>query len=180
MHDVQADSDLTDVTNVSNAPSQAVGDGPSFFGCFVNLAPAGQYTYSPDPATSYMAERAITDPLATSGGVAFFTTFQPYTDLCELGGKSFIWALQYDTCGLPTNMKGVAIVQVSTGAIQQENLSQIFAGSRKSGAIEGKPPEAQGLSVQTSPAAGTQVYPCAGAVRGWKRQKAARLNSVRK
>ena len=144
-------SGLTDVTNVSNAPTQAVGDAPSFHGCFVNLAPAGPYTYSPDPTTNYMAERAITDPLATSGGVAFFTTFQPYTDLCELGGKSFIWALQYDTCGLPTNMKGVAIVQVSTGAIQQENLSQIFAGSRKSGAIEGKPPEAQGLSVQTSP-----------------------------
>ncbi|TFH33280.1 MAG: hypothetical protein E4G97_00940, partial [Deltaproteobacteria bacterium] len=45
----------------------------------------------------YRAERVITDPLATTSGVVFFTTYKPYADECALGGKSFLWALRYNT-----------------------------------------------------------------------------------
>jgi len=35
------------------------------------------------------AERVITDPLATTIGVVFFTTAKPSTDICTFGGKRF-------------------------------------------------------------------------------------------
>jgi hypothetical protein len=46
-------------------------------------------------------------------------------------------------------------MQVSTGSIEQKDLASAFTdkGGRKSGAMEGKPPEIQGLSVIASPPA---------------------------
>jgi hypothetical protein len=51
-------------------------------------------------------------------------------------------------------LSGKALIQVSTGAIEQKDLSTAFtdAGGRKSAAMEGKPPEAQGLSIIAGPA----------------------------
>jgi type IV pilus assembly protein PilY1 len=86
--------------------------------------------------------------------MVFFTTYKPYSDECGLGGKSFIWALRYNTGGaLGALLKGVALLQVSTGSIEQLNLSSAFtqAGGRKSAALEGVPPTAQGLSLVTTP-----------------------------
>jgi hypothetical protein len=105
----------------------------------------------------YKAEREITDPLSTSSGLVFFTTYKPYSDECSLGGKSFIWAVKYSSGGAPGAMlKGVALLQVSTGSIEQVNLSEAFsgagsAGGRKSSSLEGVPPTARGLSVMVGP-----------------------------
>jgi type IV pilus assembly protein PilY1 len=113
----------------------------------------------------FRAERVITDPLATTSGVAFFTTYKPYADECALGGKSFLWALRYNTGGAPSSavMKGKALVQVSTASVEQIDLSTAFqkasgegAGGlhkdgRRTGAIEGVPPTAQGLSLLSQP-----------------------------
>lgn len=108
----------------------------------------------------YRAERVITDPLATTSGVVFFTTYKPYADECALGGKSFLWALRYNTGDAPSYavMKGKALVQVSTASIEQIDLSKAFKaeygggmGGRRTGAIEGVPPTAQGLSLLSQP-----------------------------
>ncbi|TAL22226.1 MAG: hypothetical protein EPN94_11525 [Nitrospirae bacterium] len=104
----------------------------------------------------YKAERVITDPLATSTGVVFFTTYKPYSDECSLGGKSFIWAVKYDTGGAAgTLLKGKAMIQVSTGSIEQMDLASAFTekGGRRTSAIEGVPPTAQGLSLVSTPPA---------------------------
>lgn len=125
-------------------------------GWFINLDGPGTFTYDPDPPIAYRAERVITDPLASTTGVVFVTTYKPYGDECSLGGKSFIWALKYDTGGsASTLLKGKALVQVSTGSIEQVELSTAFtdSGGRKSTGIEGVPPTAQGLSVLASPPA---------------------------
>ena len=129
---------LTDVTSIS-----AGADGSENWSIDMSSA-----------ASPLGAERVITDPLATSNGLVFFTTFAPYSDICTLGGNSYIWALKYDTGGAPGAMlKGKALVQVSTGKIEQVDLSTQFTdkGNRRTAGMEGVPPTAQGLSIVTSP-----------------------------
>lgn len=123
----------------------------------IDLDASGSYTYDEagTPVTrNYGAERVVTDPLATSSGVVFFTTYKPYLDECNLGGKSFIWATKYDTGGSAGSLlKGKALIQVSTGSIEQMDMSTAFGerGSRRTSAMEGVPPTAQGLSIVSTP-----------------------------
>jgi type IV pilus assembly protein PilY1 len=127
--------DLVNVTDVSKAPSPSSGaDAPSFKGWYIALDPSGLYTYPPDSQTNFLSERVVNDSLATSGGVLYFTTYKPYTDLCLLGGKSFVWAVQYNNGGNVANLKGMVLVQSSTGAIQETNLGNALtdSGGRKS------------------------------------------------
>ena len=108
---------------------------------------------------NYWAERIITDPVASTGpGVVFFTTYKPYNDECGLGGKSFIWAIGGDTGATGVNaLKGTALLQVSTGSIEQIDMKKAFpmtsAGSygRKTSAMEGVPPTSQGLALISQP-----------------------------
>ena len=98
------------------------------------------------------AERNITDPLATQIGVVFFTTMKPSTDICSFGGKSYIWAVRYDTGGsIATGvLKGKSIIQLSTGAIQEVDMSSAFnaqGNRRTSTPMAGLPPMDQSLNV---------------------------------
>lgn len=102
----------------------------------------------------YGAERVITNPLSSTTGVVFFTTFKPYLDECSIGGKTYIWAVKYDTGGSAAGLlRGLALVQVSTGAIEQIDLSSAFTERdlRRTSSIEGVPPTAQGLSIAVGP-----------------------------
>jgi Tfp pilus tip-associated adhesin PilY1 len=138
---------LTDVTSISNVPTDP--DAAGFKGWYINLDGDGV------PNSSLRAERVITDPLASTNGVVYFTTYKPYSDQCALGGQSFLWALKYNSGGSAgTLLVGKALIQVSTGAIEQLDLSNAFtaAGGRKSAGMEGVPPTAQGLSILTTPA----------------------------
>lgn len=133
--------DLDDVTNIADVkanPDDVVN------GWYINLDTAG---------TGYGAERVITDPLATTLGVVFYTTYKPYDDICQYGGKTVLWAVKYATGGSPSALEGVALIQVSTGAIEQVNLASALTehGGRSTTAMEGVPPTAQGLSIITSP-----------------------------
>jgi type IV pilus assembly protein PilY1 len=124
-------------------------DAAGFKGWYINLDGDGV------PNSSLRAERVITDPLASTNGVVYFTTYKPYSDQCALGGQSFLWALKYNSGGSAgTLLVGKALIQVSTGAIEQLDLSNAFtaAGGRKSAGMEGVPPTAQGLSILTTPA----------------------------
>jgi type IV pilus assembly protein PilY1 len=147
---------LTDVTCSGGLegciPSEDTANSESFKGWYINLDPSGTYTYS--ATADYWAERVITDPMATTTGIVSFTTYKPYNDECGLGGKSFIWALRYNTGGCASaSLKGVALLQVSTGSIEQVNLSTAFTekGGRRTSAMEGVPPTAQGLSISSQP-----------------------------
>ena len=110
-------------------------------------------------ANTTTAERDITDPLATTAGYVYFTTYIPQTSMCKLDGTTYLWAVKYNTGGTPVGIKGTAIIQVSTGAIQQMNLADVFKPDatnsnslgRRSGAMTGAPPNAQGLSILGSP-----------------------------
>lgn len=161
-------SDVTNVTSLGSVPSETTANGSSFKGWYINLDASGTFSYceifnvdgscaqSPAPSKAYRAERVITDPLATTSGLVFFTTYKPYSDECGLGGKSFIWATRYNTGGAPPAglLKGMALLQVSTGSIEQKELSKAFPTSgetRKTAAMEGVPPTAQGLSLLSAP-----------------------------
>jgi type IV pilus assembly protein PilY1 len=146
---------LTNVTDIANAPT---GDATN--GWYITLD-ADQHNGTTTIDSSVRAERDITDPVTTTGGLVFFTTFKPYSDSCAMGGKSFIWALKYNNGGdASALLKGQALIQVSTGSIEQLKLSDAFkdsltgqsTGNRKSAGMEGVPPTMQGLSVITTPA----------------------------
>ncbi len=145
------------VTNISSVPTETVANGSSFKGWYIDLDANGIATYNESGTNvtrDYRAERVITDPLSTTSGMVFFTTFKPYNDICAYGGKSFIWSVRYNTGGAPgALLKGLALLQVSTGAVEQVNLSTAFtaAGGRKSVALEGVPPVQQGLSLLSTP-----------------------------
>ncbi len=122
----------------------------------------GWYITLDASSTGYSAERVITDPLASTAGAVFFTTFVPSNDVCKFGGDTYIWALRYDTGGIPPGraMQGKALMQVSTGAFAEISLKDAFKskdgnqreeGRKLNVAISGVPPTAQGLSLITNP-----------------------------
>jgi type IV pilus assembly protein PilY1 len=148
---------LTNVTDINDVPESSEAESTSFKGWKINLDLSGNYTYLEGGSSvthSYKAERVITDSLATTSGIVFYTTYKPYSDECAIGGKTFLWAVKYDTGGAGgALLKGIALIQVSTAAIEQINLSSAFTqkGGRCTAAMEGVPPTAQGLSLITMP-----------------------------
>lgn len=127
-----SETDLGDVTTTSAA---ATSDG---WRILLN---------APDP--TYMAERVTTDPAATTVGAVLFTTIKPASEVCEYGGVTHVWGVKYNTGGaLPSGLlKGTALIQVSTGSIEEKGLSDLFKrgsdtnpespGERQSDAIQG-------------------------------------------
>jgi type IV pilus assembly protein PilY1 len=134
-------ADLADVTAIAAGVNDPEG-------WYITLDPQ-------EPATgSFEAERVITDPLSSSSGIVFYTTFKPYKDVCSIGGKSHIWAVYYASGGAAGDLlRGTALIQVSTGSIEKIDLGSAFSdkGGRRTSAIEGVPPIAQGFSIFKTP-----------------------------
>lgn len=100
------------------------------------------------------SERVITDPLASSMGAVYLTTFKPKKDACSFGGSTHLWAVKYDTGGsVASVLKGKGLIQVSTGAIEQVDLATALVerNTRRSAALTGVPPLGQGLSIVVPP-----------------------------
>lgn len=100
------------------------------------------------------SERVITDPLASTTGAIFFTTFAPSSDICEYGGSSYLWAVKYDTGGsIASSLRGKALLQVSTGVIEEIVLKSAFTqkGGRRTASMQGVPPTGAGLSIVSQP-----------------------------
>jgi type IV pilus assembly protein PilY1 len=152
-------ADLNDVTSLPDASEDDEG-------WFITLDAQG------DPEAIYDAERVITDPVASTLGATFFTTFKPAADICGFGGRSHLWAVKFNTGGSAAGLlRGKALLQVSTGSIEEINLKDAFKtndpdaaghnpdlidnpdskGDRRSGAFAGKPPEGPGLILLVSP-----------------------------
>jgi type IV pilus assembly protein PilY1 len=149
--------DFSDLLDVTLDPAAAEDNE----GWFISLD-------AQDITTFLDAERVITDPVeSTAGsGSVFFTSFKPSANICTFGGVSHIWALQHNTGGAIAGLKGKALVQVSTGSIEEIDLSDAFTeqddpnepgynpdskGGRRSGPMTGKPPEGPGLVLLTEP-----------------------------
>lgn len=112
-------------------------------------------------ATNSMTERVISDPTASPNGAVFFTSFVPNSSPCTFGGSSYLWALGYNSGAQPpaSVLQGQALIQVSSGALQQLSLSSAFSstnlsynGRRSSTPMAGAPPVTQGLSLIRRPA----------------------------
>ena len=153
-------SSLTNQTTIDNTVTDIVANDPSFSGWYISLNADTDNTINyGDGAHKYWAERVITDPLSVNTtGTVFFTAYRPYNEMCNLGGKSFLWAVKYNTGGAPSSaaLQGKALIQVSTASVEQIDLGTAFSGAlseggRRSGALEGVPPIAQGLSILTPP-----------------------------
>ncbi len=134
-------SNITDVT--TSWPSATTANSDAFYGWNILLGDSAgncadkdlDPVACSDPTVFYGAERVVTNTVAAGQGVVFFTSLKPYTGQCPLGGKSFIWAVNYNTGGTPAAaaLKGEALLQLSTGAIAKLDLSTIFTdkGGRK-------------------------------------------------
>ncbi len=107
-----------------------------------------------DPSASFEVERMVTDSVATPIGAVIYTTTKPNADICEFGGSTHLWSVCYATGGAlgeadalgnvacPTLLRGKAILQVSTGSIEQIDLKSAFTtrNQRRTGSIQGVPP----------------------------------------
>ena len=103
-------------------------------GWYINLSGSGS-TVTP--------QRVITDTLASTNGVVFFTTFTPSKDVCSYGGMTSVWAVRYNTGGSgASKLKGQLLMQLSTGAFQQINMADAFtqSGGRETLSFKGVPP----------------------------------------
>ena len=135
---------LDNVTNEGNA------DVSEYNGWFITLVHSG---------SGYNAERLITDPIASSNGWVFFTTFMPTGDLCGFGGKTYPWTVKYNNGGTVSDISGKMFLQTSTGAINEINLSKSFGrnipgtfqGRRGENGFFGAPPKSGGMTVIVPP-----------------------------
>lgn len=143
------DIDQTCSTSVSESSlADQTGDPSAGIG-----SSTGWYINLDAPASGYLQERLITDPLAVFSGVVFFTTYSPSGDICAVGGNTYVWAVDYKSGGQPSSLIGKALVQVSTGEIKEISLASAFSGryNRRSTPVTGVPPKGQGLSVLIGP-----------------------------
>jgi len=117
---------VSDLTNQSTSWSAVTNQG-----WYMNLAPV-------DDVHSFDAERMVSQPVATSNGLVFFTTFAPTSDVCSFGGKSYMYVLQYDSGDLPKEAQvknTVVLMQLSTGALVQVNLADATGYRKVDGTI---------------------------------------------
>ncbi len=115
---------LSNMTNQSTSFSTVTNDG-----WYINLAPV-------DTTHQFGAERMIADPTAIGNGVVYYTTFAPTTDPCSFGGKSYMYALQYNSGDVPKCSQigdAIALVQLSTGAFQEIHLKDAIGCRDKNG-----------------------------------------------
>jgi type IV pilus assembly protein PilY1 len=136
---------LTNVDDIADANALEGTTDPDYRGWYINLDPA-----LPVGAPTFWGERAITNPSVDASGIVYFTTFKPQNDPCYKGGQTNIWAVKFDTGGSATGLiQGTGIIQVSTGSIEQVNLSTAFTerANRRTAGMTGQPPTREGLTV---------------------------------
>lgn len=160
------DASVLQTVDDGTAIDESIANAPGFQGWKIPLDNTVSVNYDGTgfQAVKYQAERVVTDPLSTSSGLVFFTTLRPYGDDCAIGGRTFLWAVRYNTGGAPAfALQGKALMQLSTASVEQLDLSNAFTksisgadaslhrGGRRTYAMEGVPPTAQGLSLLSPP-----------------------------
>ena len=119
-------NDRVSVGSLTPIGDSTVDPGEPPFGWSIALDGPGAKNFDGSGPLSYHAERVVTDPTSLTSGNVIFTSFLPYGDECSIGGRTFLWAVRYDT-GTAAPMKGMALVQTSTASIEQVNLDTAFS-----------------------------------------------------
>ena len=120
---------LSDLNNVSDPAQASVTN--DFKGWWIGLDSVA--------AGDSGSERLTGNPISSTGGSVFFTTFKPSYDYCQ-AGKSYLWGVKYDDGGL-VKLNGKALVALSNGSSRGVGLSSLSGGSgdpRRSPALPGK------------------------------------------
>lgn len=108
-------------------------------GWFISMEPASV-------AGTTGAERVISDVTANlASGNIFFTTFTPNTNVCVPGGSTSMWAVKYNTGGIPKDLFGKVPVQTSSGGITMVDMATAFTA--KSGRKIGDEIHSDGTSL---------------------------------
>lgn len=111
----------TNTLNAACTTSVSAGDLQNQTGSSSNLSPTalGWYINFPTPDTGYKAHRVLAQPVASYNGVVYFLTSSPSTDVCSLGGYTYLWAVWYNNGGAPpvAALSGMVVTQLSTGQI---------------------------------------------------------------
>lgn len=145
--------------NATTAPAATLPATSS--GWYVNLSLSDTYNGS-----NYYAERVITNPVANTNGTVFFSSFLPSSDICGVGGNTYIWALNYNSGGAPAGatMQGSLLMQVSTGDLQQVSLSSAFNSTnqgynqrRLANPLPGIPPIGSGMTLLNKPRGASKI-----------------------
>ncbi|MCL1980612.1 MAG: hypothetical protein FWG62_06010 [Proteobacteria bacterium] len=109
------------LTDLQNQTTSVSGLSATQKGWYIQLRAA-------DADAGVSAERVIGNPAINSQGAVFFTSFTPTSEMCGFGGTSYLWAVDYQSGGMVTfKLKGVLLIQLSTGEIKQIDLSTAFA-----------------------------------------------------
>jgi type IV pilus assembly protein PilY1 len=103
-----------------------------------------------DSSVLYKTERLVTSPVSSPIGAVFFNTIKPSADVCEFGGISHLWGVKYSTGGsIPRGLlKGTALIQVSTGSIEEKKLKEAFTERTDANTGDGR--RTEGIVGQTN------------------------------
>ena len=155
--------DSTCTASVQNTVTNPIVDQSGFSSAPATTLPAlaSGWSITLDSAdTNDLTERIISDPIANPNGTVLFVSFKPNSSPCAFGGSSYVWDIGYNTGAAPPSgaMQGQALVQVSTGALQQVSLATAFAssssrynGRRLATPMSGVPPTSQGMALVALP-----------------------------
>jgi len=123
----------TNMMNLTCTTTRTVGDLQNQTGSSSTLSPTalGWYINFPTPDSGYKAHRVLAQPVASYNGVVYFLTSSPSTDVCSMGGYTYLWAVWYSNGGAPpvAALSGMVVTQLSTGQIATPILKTTSGGS---------------------------------------------------
>jgi type IV pilus assembly protein PilY1 len=116
-----------DLDNVSCTDSVNADDLTDQTGSVSSTVSVAGWKINLEQATGiFNAKRIITNPVRSTAGALFFTSFKPSAGICSYGGATSLWALKYDTGGAVSGLRGQALIQLSNGAFAPIDLSDAF------------------------------------------------------
>ena len=126
--------------------SVPISDYPRAVGVFDNATLTG---LAADAANGWFIdldtpERLTSTPSPTRIGIVFFATMSPGLELCEYGGSTYLWAMQYARASsVADSIVGKVLMQVSSGAIEEVDLKSALTekAKRRTPPMVGLPPE---------------------------------------
>lgn len=122
-------------TSAANCPAVSVSGLVDKTSDATQTANTGWFITLDAASGSTGAERVVSDVTAATNGIVFYTTFKPDSDICTAGGTTSLWAVKYDSGGVPPlgGLRGKAPLQTSSGGITMVDLGTAFTekGGRK-------------------------------------------------
>jgi type IV pilus assembly protein PilY1 len=145
---ITGDGLLSGIDDATSAGLSSPGNWKINLDMCTNLS--GTVVDCADSSVLFRAERLVTSPVSSPIGAVFFTTVKPSADVCEFGGNSYLWGVKYSTGGsVPRSLlKGTALIQVSTGSIEEKELKSVFVEKVDSSTGEGR--RTEGMAGQTN------------------------------